>query len=94
MTNYTPTPIVTSGITLPDEAIELLEELAENNHEVWARQRFRDGWKYGPKRDDIQNLHPCLVPYADLPESEKQYDRNTAFEVLKAIIACGFRIER
>lgn len=51
------------------------------------------GWTFGPHRDDENNRHPCLIPYALLPESEKDYDRNTAREVLKAIAALGYRIE-
>ncbi|WP_339613579.1 RyR domain-containing protein [uncultured Rubinisphaera sp.] len=94
MKTYTPDPIDTSHIKLPTETLDLLEQLAANNHDVWARQRIQDGWTYGPKRDDDKKANPCLVPYNDLPESEKEYDRNTANEVLKAIVALGYRIEK
>ena len=91
---YQPSPIDTSRIDLPDYLEGLLEELARNTHEVWSLQRLQDGWRYGAHRDDAERLHPCLVPYEDLPEEEKAYDRNTAREVLKVIMASGFNISK
>ena len=93
MAKYEPRPIDTSKVQLPKGLTKLLEQLAEHNHEVWATQRMQDGWKLGAARDDKKKLHPCLVPYAELPESEKDYDRNTVLEVLKAITALGYRIQ-
>lgn len=90
---YQPEPIDTSGVELSSEITELLERLAQHNHDVWARQRLADGWRAGPVRNDDRKEHPCLVPYDELPESEKAYDRNTAREVLKAVLALGYRIE-
>ena len=91
---YEPKPIETLKIKLPLEILELTERLAENAHDIWARQRLADGWTYGPQRDDKAKEHPCLVPYSELPESEKEYDRNAATETLKAIMALGYRIEK
>jgi hypothetical protein len=91
---YQPRPIATATVTLSQEIRDLTERLAENAHDIWARQRLQDGWKYGPTRDDAKKEHPCLVPYDQLPESEKEYDRKTAMETLKAIIALGYRIEK
>jgi hypothetical protein len=93
MTEYTPKPIDTSQVKLPESLIPLMEKLAENTHEVWAAQRIKDGWKFGPIRDDVHKKHPCLVPYSDLPESEKEYDRKTAAETLKVVSLLGYRIE-
>jgi ryanodine receptor 2 len=70
----------------------LLERLAENTHDVWAATRIAQGWSYGPTRDDGNKRHPCLVPYSQLPESEKEYDRRTAAETLKAILTLGYQI--
>jgi hypothetical protein len=89
---YNPKPIDTSKVTLPNEMEALLEGLAENNHDIWARQRLAEGWQYGVKRDDEKKEHPDLVPYSELPEHEKLYDRNTAMETLKAILVLGYRI--
>ncbi len=94
MSTYSPDPIDTSGIILDSHIVELTERLAENAHNVWARQRMADGWTYGPKRDDSRKTHPCLVPYGDLPDSEKVYDRNAALETIKAILALGYRIQK
>lgn len=89
---YLPTPIDTASVALEPELLELAERLAENTHDVWARERLAQGWKYGPcRRDDVKE-HPCLVPYAMLPEEEKVYDRNTAIETLKAVSALGYKI--
>src|SRR6516225_7102661 len=72
---YHPRPIDTSHVVLSPQISELTELLAENAHDQWADQRFRDGWTFGPKRDDAAKQHPCLVPYAELPDAEKHYDR-------------------
>lgn len=87
---YQPKPIDTSHIELPDELSDLIEKLAENNHDIWAMQRIKEGWTYGPQRDDNKKEHPDLIPYNDLPESEKEYDRNSAMETIKAVIALGY----
>jgi ryanodine receptor 2 len=92
--NYKPKPIDTAGITLPPELLELTERLAENAHDLWAAQRIKDGWSHGPRRDDNAKKHPCLVLYADLPDSEKEYDRQAALGTLKAILALGYRITK
>ncbi len=89
---YLPQPIDTSKVQLPQELTNLGEAIAENVHEVWAQGRISEGWIYGPVRDDSKKQTPCLVPYSDLPEEEKAYDRNTAFETIKFILAKGFRI--
>jgi ryanodine receptor 2 len=91
---YVPHPISTAGVDLNSEIINLTEQLAKNAHEVWAQQRLTEGWTYGVRRDDAAKKHPCLVPYEDLPESEKEYDRRAAMETLKAILTLGFRIEK
>ena len=91
---YQPRPIPTAHIKLPQSIADLLEKLAEHNHDVWAQQRQAEGWTWGPQRDDRARKHPGLVAYAELPESEKEYDRRTALEILKAILALGYRIER
>jgi len=91
---YEPKPLDTSSIALPEELGALTEYLAENAHDIWANQRMADGWRYGPERDDAEKLHPCLVPYSELPDSEKTYDRRAAMETIKAILALGYRIEK
>jgi DNA-binding response OmpR family regulator len=92
--DYQPAPIDTSGVTLSAEIVQLTEYLARNAHEVWARERISQGWRWGPHRDDARQLHPSLIPYEKLSEKEKDLDRETAMETLKVIRALGFTIER
>ena len=92
MTMFTPTPICTEGVTLPPQLDTLVEQLAENNHDHWARRRIEAGWTYGPQRDNTRKTHPDLVPYGNLPEGEKEYDRTSVIETLKAILTLGYRI--
>jgi hypothetical protein len=92
--NYKPAPIDTSGVALTPEILEITELLAKNAHDIWAQQRLTEGWTYGPQRDDQAKQHPCLVAYEELPDSEKDYDRQTALGTLKGILALGYRIER
>jgi hypothetical protein len=91
---YHPKPIDTSRVTLSGDLLALTERLAENAHDVWAARRMAEAWTWGPRRDDAAKKHPDLVPYTDLPDAEKQYDRNAAMETLKAIVALGYTIAR
>ena len=93
-TNYNPKPINTSDIVLTDDLNELVEQMAENVHDIWAQSRMQQGWTYGPERNDELKHHPCLIPYGELPEVEKNYDRDTAVETLKLILKLGFKIEK
>lgn len=90
--NYQPQPIDTSHVTLKTEHLKITELLAKNTHELWSTQRLAEGWKYGTQRDDAKKEHPCLVPYEDLPESEKEYDRAISVGVIKTLLALGYRI--
>lgn len=94
MPPYEPRPIDTSKVALSSDLRDLLERLARNNHDHWAQLRFAEGWRYGSMRNDGKKEHPDLVDYNDLPESEKNYDRKSVVETLKAIIALGFEIRR
>ena len=89
---YTPKPIDTSDVILSEELLSLTEKIAENVHDVWAAGRIAEGWVYGTEKDNAKKTSPSLVPYNDLPESEKDYDRNTALETLKLIVKLGYNI--
>ena len=89
---YIPSPIDTSEISLPESLDGLVEALAENVHEVWAKSRMDEGWTYGESRNDTLKKHPCLVPYSQLPEIEKEYDRKTASGTLKLVLKLGYKI--
>ena len=89
---YIPKPIDTSDVILDEDILSLAEALARNTHEVWSENRIKDGWKYGERRDDTARLHPCLIPYEELSEEEKEYDRHTSIEALKLICKLGYKI--
>jgi len=91
---YTPRPLDTSKVSLPPELAQMTELFAKNTHDVWARQRIAEGWRHGPERDDKKKLHPGLVPYEELSEKEKDYDRRTAMEAIRFIVQCGYAINR
>ena len=91
---YSPRSVDTSDICLNEELNNLINFLAKNTHENWAKERIKEGWKYGLIRDDRKKEHPCLIPYEELPDSEKEHDIIAVRELLKTIILLGFRIER
>ena len=89
---YTPNPIKTDDVVLDDSLLALCEEIAKNTHEVWAAGRIADGWTYGPVRDDAAKKHPCLIPYEELSEEERAYDRATSLQTLKLVTKLGYTI--
>lgn len=91
---YSPSPLDTSDVTLSDDLNKLTEAMARNVHEVWAAGRIKEGWRWGNVRNDQLKTHPCLVPYEELPESEREYDRQTAIQTLKLIMKLGYAITK
>ncbi len=91
---YIPKPLDTSTVSLSDDLLLLTEKIAENVHNVWAQGRIDEGWKYGAEKDAQTKTTPLLVPYDELPESEKEYDRNTATETLKLVLKLGYDITK
>jgi ABC-type bacteriocin/lantibiotic exporter with double-glycine peptidase domain len=91
---YDPQPIDVTNFQLSNDIEDLIEAIAENSHDIWARQRMDEGWTYGEKRDDDLKLHPDLVPYSDLTKEEKKYDRITAIGILKLIQRLGYEIKK
>lgn len=94
MKEYTPKPVDISDVELDSSLMELVEVMAKNVHDVWAETRIKDGWRYGETRNDERMEHPCLIPYEELPDSEREYDRNTAIGTLKLIHKLGFKITK
>ena len=94
MNEYIPNPADAHSVELPQELLPLIEAMAKNVHEVWSHNRINNGWTYGPVCDDVNKKHPCLVPYEELPEREKDYDRATSQETLKLILKLGFKISK
>lgn len=92
--SYLPRPIDTSAVVLTTELLELCETLAAHAHDLWAQQRFLEGWQWGERRCDSTREHPCLVPYEALPETEKDYDRIAALGTVRALLALGYEVVR
>ncbi|MBR2674521.1 MAG: Ryanodine receptor Ryr [Mogibacterium sp.] len=91
---YIPKPVDTEDVQLSEELLDLTEMIAENVHDVWAAGRIAEGWTYGTGKDPEKKTSPMLIPYDELPEHEKEYDRKTAIETLKLITKMGYKIEK
>lgn len=91
---YEPHPIDLSDVEISDDLIELREAIAENAHEVWAYNRKQEGWTFGPERDDTKKLHPDMIAYNKLPESEKLYDREMAMNTIKLLKKLGWKLTK
>ena len=91
---YQPQPLDTSHVQIPPNLQGLMEKLSVNVHDIWADQRLKDGWKFGSARDDAKKEHPCLTPFNELSESEKEYDRRVVRDTVRALLALGYRIEK
>ena len=89
---YEPSPIGLDDVELSEDLAELQEAIAENAHEIWAKNRRDQGWSYGPERNDQKKETPDMIPYCNLPESEKLYDREMAMQTLKLVKKLGFEI--
>ncbi len=94
VSNYIPKPIDTNDVEVSEDILALAEKLSENTHEVWAQGKLDEGWSYGKKLSPEEKTHPLLIPYSELPESDKDYDRRTSLETLKLLIKLGYRIEK
>ncbi len=91
---YKPEPIDTKDIALSGELAALTELLARNTHEVWAQRKLSEGWVYGALLDLAAKTHPSLIPYEQLSEGEKEYDRGTSEQTIKLLFKLGFTISK
>ena len=89
---YAPVTLISQDAVLPKDILGLTEKLAARVHDAWAAQKLKEGWTYGDVKDEGKKTTPCLVPYDELPESEKGYDRCTALETIKGLIMLGYQI--
>lgn len=90
--DYEPHPIDVDSIPLNGDLEQLQDAIAENAHNVWAKARIKEGWSYGKEFDDEKKEDPTLMPYTALSDSEKEYDRLTAFNTIKLVKKLGFDI--
>ncbi len=94
MSSYNPSPKDNTKLELSADLVDLTESLAKNVHDVWSKSRLDDGWVFGEERNDSLKTHNCLIPYEELPEIEKNYDRKTAIETIKLILSLGYEIKK
>ncbi|XP_074541840.1 ryanodine receptor 3 isoform X7 [Halichoeres trimaculatus] len=90
--SFIPTPVDTSQIVLPPHLDNVRDKLAENIHELWGMNKIELGWTYGKVRDDNKRQHPCLVDFAKLPETERNYNVQMSSETLKTLLALGCHV--
>ncbi|MDO5131621.1 MAG: RyR domain-containing protein [Eubacteriales bacterium] len=90
----TPTPVDTSDVILPEELFTLAEKIASNIHDARIPGEIPRDRIDGTEKDQGKKLNPALVPYSQLPESEKEYDRKTAMETIRLIVKMGYTITK
>ncbi|XP_047184844.1 ryanodine receptor 3 isoform X2 [Scophthalmus maximus] len=90
--SFIPTPVDTTQIILPPHLDNVRDKLAENIHELWGMNKIELGWTYGKVRDDNKRQHPCLVDFAKLPETERNYNLQMSSETLKTLLALGCHV--
>ena len=90
---YIPQPLDLSVVPpLPRHLEMLVDLLAKNAHDVWARSRIAEGWTHGKAKDGDKKRNPLLVPYEKLSDEVKDSNRATALESVRTLIAYGFTL--
>uniref|UniRef100_A0A671WZV5 Ryanodine receptor 3 n=1 Tax=Sparus aurata TaxID=8175 RepID=A0A671WZV5_SPAAU len=90
---YKPSPLDLSDIKLTPGQELLVDKLAENAHNVWAKDRIKQGWTYGIQQDLKSKRNPRLVPYVLLDERTKKSNRDSLREAIRTLIGYGYNIE-
>lgn len=94
MNHYIPTPVSIDDVKVNTELMQLMEKLAKNKHETWVAHCLEEGWVLGPERSAIVRTHPCLRPYEELSNEDKEVDRAAILDLLKTMIKLGYKIEK
>jgi hypothetical protein len=68
----------------------LLEKLAEAAHEIFCEGLIEKGYIYGPMTDPDEKTHSSLKPYQDLPEYEKESNRDNVRDIANKLAAVGY----
>ncbi|XP_072786244.1 ryanodine receptor 3 isoform X11 [Taeniopygia guttata] len=90
---YKPAPLDLSEVKLLPSQEFLVDKLAENAHNVWAKDRIKQGWTYGIQQDLKNKRNPRLVPYALLDERTKKSNRDSLREAVRTFAGYGYSIE-
>ncbi|XP_061097426.1 ryanodine receptor 3-like isoform X2 [Conger conger] len=90
---YKPAPLELCDVKLTPGQEVLVDKLAENAHNVWAKDRIKQGWTYGILQDLKSKRNPRLVPYALLDERTKKSNRDSLREAIRTLVGYGYNIE-
>ncbi|XP_037305738.2 ryanodine receptor 3 isoform X6 [Pungitius pungitius] len=90
---YKPAPLDLSDVKLNAGQEVLVDKLAENAHNVWAKDRIKQGWTYGIQQDLKSRRNPRLVPYAFLDERTKKSNRDSLREAIRTMVGYGYDID-
>ncbi|RXM31020.1 hypothetical protein EOD39_7372, partial [Acipenser ruthenus] len=90
---YKPAPMDLSHLKLTSTQEAMVDKLAENAHNVWARDRIRQGWTYGIQQDVKNRRNPRLVPYALLDERTKKSNKDSLREAVRTVLGYGYNLE-
>ncbi|XP_077586244.1 ryanodine receptor 2 [Stigmatopora nigra] len=89
---FTPSPVDISKVELPLQFEDIRDKIAENIHELWVMEKIDLGWFQGNDCDEGKRLDPCLVEFSKLPDQERNQNLQTAQDILRTLLALGFRI--
>ncbi|XP_072545007.1 ryanodine receptor 2 [Salminus brasiliensis] len=90
---YRPAPVDQSSISLTAAQEALVEALAENEHNLWAKERIRQGWSYATQQDVKGKRSPQLVPFSLLEERIKRCSKEAARDALGTLLGLGYAVE-
>ncbi|KAK3867881.1 hypothetical protein Pcinc_026695, partial [Petrolisthes cinctipes] len=90
---YKPQPLDLSHVSLTSKLEELVDQLAENTHNIWASERIQQGWTYGLNEDPEMHRSPHLVSYANVDDAIKKANRDTASETIRTLLVYGYILE-
>ncbi|XP_075211293.1 ryanodine receptor [Lycorma delicatula] len=90
---YKPAPLDLTAITLNPKMEELVDQLAENTHNLWAKERIQQGWTYGLNEDPDMLRSPHLVPYSKVDDAIKKANRDTASETVRTLLVYGYNLD-
>lgn len=87
------TPDPEWGVHVYQFSEEEIEQIACLEHRGWCEDLHREGWKYAPVlKDPEQKLHPALVPWEELSESDREKNRIPVRQLPELLAGLGFRI--
>lgn len=90
---YKPAPLDLSAINLTPKLEELVDQLAENTHNLWAKERIQQAWTYGLNEDPDMFRSPHLVPYIKVDDAIKKANRDTASETVRTLLVYGYVLD-